>query len=513
MAIAMASALIFPGTGRAQIETLVMPGEVIEGHAELEAECSNCHKAFDRARQRVLCLDCHEDVAADVKAVAGYHGLFDDARSDECSSCHTDHKGRNANIVQLTEASFDHQFTDFELLGAHLQPACADCHAPDTLHRDAPGACNDCHNDDDVHKETLGTNCADCHQSTEWNDATFDHDMTDYPLLGKHQEAACLDCHEDSTYQNAPTTCFGCHSDDDAHDGRSGQECDTCHNPTDWHDSSFDHTRDTEFVLEGRHAQLTCDDCHTDNPFQDEMDKTCVWCHLEDDQHSGHNGDNCGSCHNNSDWAETLFDHDRDTDYDLHGAHQTIACADCHVEAIFEVELKTTCESCHLEDEVHEGALGKQCENCHAEISWQDPVFFDHDLTKFPRLGLHREPECDDCHASQVFTDTESECVSCHLEVDPHDGHFEDSCGACHNPVAWDIWTFDHNVQTEFVLEGAHAVVACDDCHRSGLAKMKGIDGSCISCHRASDIHDGEFGADCGRCHSAESFIEVRSLQ
>jgi hypothetical protein len=42
---------------------------------------------------------------------------------------------------------------------------------------------------------------------------------------------------------------------------------------------------------------------------------------------------------------------------------------------------------------------------------------------------------------------------------------------------------------------------------------MKRIDGSCISCHRANDIHDGEFGADCGRCHSADSFTEVRSLQ
>ena len=45
----------------AQIETLVMPGDVIEGHAEVEAECSSCHEAFKRSKQRALCMDCHED--------------------------------------------------------------------------------------------------------------------------------------------------------------------------------------------------------------------------------------------------------------------------------------------------------------------------------------------------------------------------------------------------------------------------------------------------------------------
>ena len=34
----------------------------------------------------------------------------------------------------------------------------------------------------------------------------------------------------------------------------------------------------------------------------------------------------------------------------------------------------------------------------------------------------------------------------------------------------------------------------------------------CRNCHRADDVHDGEFGFDCGRCHTTESFSEVRSL-
>ena len=33
-------------------------------------------------------------------------------------------------------------------------------------------------------------------------------------------------------------------------------------------------------------------------------------------------------------------------------------------------------------------------------------------------------------------------------------------CDACHNPVGWQAWTFDHDVQTDFPLTGGHADVA-----------------------------------------------------
>ena len=55
-------ALTFIATNAdAQVKTLIMPGEVVAGHAEYEADCDSCHEAFDRNKQRALCLDCHED--------------------------------------------------------------------------------------------------------------------------------------------------------------------------------------------------------------------------------------------------------------------------------------------------------------------------------------------------------------------------------------------------------------------------------------------------------------------
>ena len=505
--------LTFSNSSAQDVETVLMPGEVIAGHADLESECTSCHVMFDKSGQRQRCMACHEDVAADINSTVGYHGLHPEASNDQCSSCHTDHAGRDAEIVILDEDTFDHALTDFETVGAHLEAECADCHKDDEKHREAPSDCVACHKDDTPHEETMGDDCASCHESTEWANAKFDHDTTDYPLLGKHQETACLDCHEDATFLDAPTTCFGCHESDDAHDGRSGNKCETCHNPTDWHDSSFDHSRDTDFPLEGTHAENACGDCHSENPFEDEMNMACVSCHLEDDAHDKHRGDQCDTCHTSTEWEKPFFEHDIHTDYKLLGGHREVACNDCHIEPIFEVELMTSCDSCHLDDDPHESVLGAQCESCHTEVNWQDPVFFDHDLTRFPLLGMHKEKECEDCHATQAFANEEVGCVSCHREDDTHHGNFQDRCEDCHNPVGWDMWTFDHDAQTEFPLEGAHINVACDDCHRMSLDKIKAIDGSCRNCHRANDVHDGEFGSDCGRCHTAETFREVRSLQ
>jgi Zn finger protein HypA/HybF involved in hydrogenase expression len=43
-------------------ELTVMPGEVIEGHIKLEAECKECHVRFDKAAQTKLCMNCHKSM-------------------------------------------------------------------------------------------------------------------------------------------------------------------------------------------------------------------------------------------------------------------------------------------------------------------------------------------------------------------------------------------------------------------------------------------------------------------
>jgi len=355
--------------------------------------------------------------------------------------------------------------------------------------------------------------CSDCHNATDWQAVRFDHDATDYPLVGKHQEVACTDCHEDKTFRTTPTTCYGCHAGDDVHNGRSGQQCESCHNPATWTDSSFDHQRDTQFALDGKHGELICGDCHSDDPFADELETSCVSCHLEDDNHDAHFGDKCETCHVTDGFGAVAFDHDVDTGHPLVGAHESIECNDCHIEPVFEVSLQSACNDCHAEDDPHEGEQGIACKDCHNETSWQDKVFFDHDLTRFPLLGLHAEAECESCHETHVFRDAPEDCVDCHVDDDKHEGRFTAECATCHNPVDWLEWLFDHDTQTDFALAGAHLKVACDECHRQPLAAMSRLGGRCGDCHRSDDIHDGEFGSDCGRCHAAETFRDVRAIQ
>ena len=511
--IVMAASLLITASAHAQIKTLIMPGEVIEGHADIEQDCDKCHQKFARGKQRVLCLDCHDDVADDIKAHTGFHGLFDKAREDPCASCHTDHEGRNADIVHLNRNSFDHTLTDYPLLGEHKKAKCASCHESGKKYREAPSGCADCHTDDDVHKGSLGATCGDCHAPTGWKDVTFDHDDTGYPLIGKHLQTACLDCHADQTFQDTPTDCYSCHAKDDAHNGKSGQQCGDCHSPTGWKDTLFDHARDTRFPLEGKHADLTCGDCHSEDPFADQLEIACVSCHQDDDKHKGHFGGTCESCHASDAWDHIIFNHDTDTDYALHGAHKAIECEACHVEPIYEVALNTGCNDCHEDDDPHKGTQGTACQECHSETDWKQDVLFDHGLTGFPLLGAHKEAACEDCHETKVYQDAPSACVDCHRDDDPHEGRFDNGCAACHNPVDWKQWRFDHDTQTDFPLLGAHATVACNDCHRQPLSAHAKLGDRCGDCHRADDVHDGEFGFDCGRCHSPDSFTDVRVIQ
>ena len=68
-----AMSVLFMNTANAaDIETLLMPGKVIQGHAKYESECSRCHARFKKSTQSQLCRDCHEKIDADLLAGEGF---------------------------------------------------------------------------------------------------------------------------------------------------------------------------------------------------------------------------------------------------------------------------------------------------------------------------------------------------------------------------------------------------------------------------------------------------------
>lgn len=511
--LAVFCGLVFPGWAAADsLETLVMPGPVIEGHAKLERDCNKCHRAFSKETQSELCLDCHKDVARDVRDNKGFHGRMVGIKERQCKDCHGEHKGRQADVVHLDKELFDHERTDFQLKGGHAKVDCTACHKSGKKFREAPSQCIDCHRKEDPHQGHLGEKCADCHEESTWKKQAFNHDKTGFPLRGQHRQTLCQSCHPGERYKDTPKECYACHRMNDIHAGQLGQKCQDCHTSDQWKKPDFDHNRDTKFMLEGGHRPVECEGCHKKDPKVEKLQTRCYACHREDDTHKGRFGEKCESCHTAADWKKTVFNHDKDTKYPLRGAHKEVKCEACHKDTLYREKLKTECIACHKENDPHKGQEGERCEQCHGEEGWKSKVSFKHDLTKFPLIGLHAIVPCEECHLTPKFQDAEVSCNACHKKDDVHKGSLGIACEQCHNPNGWRLWLFDHDRQSKFPLEGAHKDLACQGCHSQPVADSKDIRlaKECFSCHQKDDVHKSNFGQNCGRCHVESSFRELR---
>jgi hypothetical protein len=423
-------------------ERLTTLGPLIAGHADLEKTCNSCHVPFSRELQTGLCLACHKPIATDRQSMRGFHGRDPEASKAACNVCHTDHKGRAVDIVQLNRETFNHAFTNFALTGSHKRTGCDGCHTKGKKYRDAPGRCFDCHKTNDPHKGQLGDTCDGCHNDETWRRVKpFDHNETRFPLVGTHNEVACAKCHVGERYKDLPRTCISCHQLQDKHAGLFGTKCETCHTPKKWATISFNHDKATKFPLRGGHAKLQCEQCHTGDLYRDKLSMACIACHRKDDP--------------------------------------------------------------------HKGQLGSNCEKCHKEAGWRQKIAFDHDLTRFPLIGLHAAVPCEECHRTRSFKDASSACVSCHEDT-YHSGRLGDnSCASCHNPNGWKRWVFDHDKQTRYPLVGAHRTVGCHACHKVTNVKKVVAPTSCNACHDRDDVHQGTFGRECEKCHDTTTFKQA----
>lgn len=211
-------------------------------------DCRACHDgvdrygdAFDHAATRFAlagkhtvaeCAACHPDV----RTASGFA-----AAPERCADCHGDddvHKGRYGDdcgkchdAAGWKPATFDHARTSFPLTGAHVDVACAGCHAAGKYEA-TPTACVACHPMPDDHRGTFGDDCAGCHGTSTWKGATFDHR---FPLdHGSSRAVACKTCHPAGyrTYD-----CYGCHEHTPAGIARKHQkegiadfrDCMKCH--------------------------------------------------------------------------------------------------------------------------------------------------------------------------------------------------------------------------------------------------------------------------------------------
>jgi hypothetical protein len=384
--------------------------------------CADCHANNLTAFGVETCDACHAELAP--ARMAAHREDF----GGQCLGCHD-------GIDRFS--AFDHDLAAFPLAGAHAAASCSRCHtaAATADFTRAPLDCVGCHRDDDAHLGGLGADCVTCHTTERWEDATFDHSRTLFPLEGEHAQVECAECHRGGRFEGTPAACVDCHEQDDAHSGQLGRDCARCHAPDEWKNATFDHAQ-TAFSLEGKHAGAACAQCHADNRFGG-TPAQCVECHRADDAHQGQYGVDCGGCHTPDDWNNATFDHAQ-TAFPLTGAHQQVRCEQCHAGGRFR-GTPSACSGCHQEPAFHRGLFAQGCESCHTTAAWQPARF---DLAhSFPIDHGERGPSpCRACHPDALAAYA---CYGCH-EHDPAE------------------------VQEEHAEEGLGDIANCVECHPTG---------------------------------------------
>lgn len=359
--------------------------------AHRQVTCESCHSSDVGGSFTALpttCVSCHQ---ADFRGAKSVDHVANSYPTD-CTECHT-------TLSWHDSPAFDHAKVSggFTLVGAHAGLRCASCHQVPGMQPlfnvTSPDNCIGCHQAD-FDREHSGTafptTCLSCHNQNRWGDATFDHNATGFPLVGAHASLSCSRCHGADNLASRPANgndCVACHQAeyDREHGGSSvPTTCAACHNQSSWGDAEGDHAAlSGGFQLVGSHATLACTTCHTVPGYgllftKPTGQNNCAACHQSQyDQAHGGTGmpTDCVSCHTNTAWQPSSFDHDAQYFAIYSGAHRGTwnTCQTCHTTpgnlAAF------TCLTCHEHnktdtDSHHGGVNGyvydsTACYSCH----------------------------------------------------------------------------------------------------------------------------------------------------
>lgn len=398
----------------------------VTSHAQTGGDCQACHVApWESATMADRCTACHAEIGEQMRNVATVHGsLMHNDPGLGCRHCHPEHRGADAQLTEMNDATFPHEVVGFSLKG-HRQTAagepfqCSDCHHDD-ITTFAPETCNTCHRQTDsvfmtAHTLSFGSVCLDCHDGVDRLGKGFDHKSFAFKLAGKHVGVACVQCHINARgfgdFSVTQQDCYACHHNDEPHEGRFGLDCSQCHTAEGWSPAKFDHNL-AAFKLEGGHIEVPCESCHIDRQFKGTpMD--CYSCHRQNDAHDGQYGQDCSVCHDPSSWDHVNFDHNL-SPFPLTGAHAVVACENCHSSGQFR-GLASDCASCHSDPPFHAGMFGLDCAACHTTDNWYARYTGRHPgiADEGGRGVNHGGASCRDCHTQTLYAAT---CTACHDE-------------------------------------------------------------------------------------------------
>ena len=490
------------------------------------SNCFSCHSQGSFAGLSQECYSCHK---------SSYESTNNPSHVSanmpvNCTQCHT--------IDGWRPASFDHSTTGFALTGEHNNQSCNNCHS--TGYTNTSKECYSCHKSNydsttDPNHVTakFPTTCEQCHTTTAWQPATFDHAATNFPLTGKHAGVDCASCHQNG-YEGTSTDCYSCHQTNYNQTNNPNHiaanfptTCADCHTTSGWTPATFDHDGKYFPVYSGKHKGTwnSCADCHTNQ--SNFADFSCITCHEHnkqdtDNEHQGVSGylyqsNDCFACHPTGS-KEGSFNHST-TAFPLQGSHTSVPCQSCHQTGYSNTSPE--CNSCHNSKYTatvnpNHTAVGISlvCENCHNSVAWS-PSTFNHSTTAFVLEGKHTTVTCESCHKGQT-TGTNQQCESCHQNVydtSLNPNHkvvgISTECQTCHTPQGWTPSSFNHS-NTAFALTGSHLTATCESCHKG---KTTGTDPQCYSCHKSNydsttdpNHVAANFPTTCEQCHTTSAW-------
>jgi len=517
--------------------------------------CKTCHSTngwkpatFDHSTTKFPLTGAHTSVSCAQCHSNGYTGT-----STDCYSCHKTNYDNTTNPNHVTSnfpktcttchsttawkpSTFNHATTNFPLTGAHTSVECSKCHA--NGYTGTPTDCYSCHKakydaTTNPKHSTAGfaTTCKDCHSTTAWSPATFDHTKY-FPIAsGKHSGIACASCHTTTSYAQFSCISGGCHpksSTDSKHIGEVNgysyvsSECYRCH-PTGRAEGAFNHNS-SRLPLSGAHLTTPCESCHLPSNTTPPSPE-CSSCHQNsfansaspNHQQLGLSSD-CKSCHNADGWKPSTFNHAA-TNFQLSGKHSTAACSGCHKGRT--TGTSQVCNDCHqtnfansINPNHQTIGLSTDCKTCHTSDGWK-PSTFSHAATNFQLAGKHATTACADCHKGRT-TGTSQVCNDCHQSnfansINPNHQTIglSTDCKTCHTSDGWKPATFSH-AATNFQLAGKHATTVCADCHKG---KTTGTSQVCNDCHQSNftnSINPNHqtvgLSTDCKTCHTSDGW-------
>ena len=465
--------------------------------AHAAVQCDDCHKSAAVGQFQGLstaCISCHLKDYQQTQTMGGNVPNHVTAQFPQtCETCHTFDSWLGASVNHAAPP------INFPLTNGHANVPCASCHVGGNYNLQI--AATDCGNSQ-CHLTTWQqtsnpqhsaaatvfpiAGCSNCHNTVSWQNATFDHSTTGFPLTNSHQLApagkvtTCTDCHINNNYnlQIQPTDC-----------GNS-----QCHLNTNY-GGGWQGTTDPVHSAAGTAFAAT----------------------------------NCSNCHNTVSFLTATFDH-ASTGWPLLGSHQLApagkvnACTDCHVNNNYTfTSANTDCYGCHqaawnstpsfggnVPNHITAGFPTSLCSQCHDTIAWTDSTF-NHANTGFPLTSSHqiapagKVTGCDQCHlgnySSLAIQPTDCGNSQCHLTTWQQTNNPTHSsagapfavanCSTCHNPTLWTNVVFDHAV-TGWPLTGSHQlapagkVVACTDCHIGNNYNLTAANTDCYGCHQTA---------------------------